>query len=86
MLFTTASITALGPTQPPTQWVRGVLSPGVKRPVREADHSPPTTAEDKDWVELYLHSSNTPPWRGAQLNTGINLPLSFTFTFIFTLH
>jgi hypothetical protein len=23
---------------------------------READHSPPSSAEDKEWVELYLHS------------------------------
>jgi hypothetical protein len=33
---------------------------------READHSPPSTAEAKEWVELYLHP-NTPSWRGAQL-------------------
>jgi len=31
---------------------------------READHSPPSSAEVK---ELYLHSPNTPSWRGAQL-------------------
>jgi hypothetical protein len=37
---------ALGPTQPPVQWVPGVLSPGVKaRPGRDADHSPPSSAE-----------------------------------------
>jgi hypothetical protein len=31
---------ALGSTQPPVQWVPGVLSPGVKaRPGRDADHS-----------------------------------------------
>jgi hypothetical protein len=30
--FTTASRTALGPTQPPIQWVPGALSLGVKRP------------------------------------------------------
>jgi hypothetical protein len=29
-------------------------------PVREADHSPPSSAEVKECVELYLHSSNTP--------------------------
>jgi hypothetical protein len=34
---------------------------------READHSPPTSSEVKEWVELYLHSPNTPSWRGAQL-------------------
>jgi hypothetical protein len=34
---------------------------------READHSPPSSAEVKECVELYLHSPNTPSWRGAQL-------------------
>jgi hypothetical protein len=34
---------------------------------READHSPPSSAEVKEWVKLYLHSPNTPSWRGAQL-------------------
>jgi hypothetical protein len=29
---------------------------------READHSPQSSAEVKEWVELYLHSPNTPPW------------------------
>jgi hypothetical protein len=46
-LFTTASRTALGPTQPPIQWVPGALSVGVKRPEREADHSPPSSAESR---------------------------------------
>jgi hypothetical protein len=37
---------ALRPTQPPVQWVPGVLSPGAKaRPGRNADHSPPSSAE-----------------------------------------
>jgi hypothetical protein len=47
-LFTTASRTALGPTQPPLQWVPGALSLGVKRPEREGDHSPPSSAEVKN--------------------------------------
>jgi hypothetical protein len=47
-LFTIASRTALGPTQPPTQWVPGAFSLGVKRPGREADHSPPSSAEVKN--------------------------------------
>jgi hypothetical protein len=34
---------------------------------READHSPPSSAEVKEWVELYLHFPNTPSWRGVQL-------------------
>jgi hypothetical protein len=36
-LFATASRPTLGPTQPPIQWVPGVLSLGVKRLGREAD-------------------------------------------------
>jgi hypothetical protein len=47
-LFTTASRRALGPTQPLIQWVPGVLSLGVKRPGREADHSPPSSVEVKE--------------------------------------
>jgi hypothetical protein len=30
---------------------------GVKWPGREADHSPPSSSEVKECVELYLHSS-----------------------------
>jgi hypothetical protein len=47
-LFTTASRTALGSTQPPIQWVPGALSLGVKRPGREADHSPPLVPRSKN--------------------------------------
>jgi hypothetical protein len=47
-LFTTAPRTALGPTQPPIQWVPGTISLGVKRPGREADHSPLSSAEVKN--------------------------------------
>jgi len=39
--------TALGPTQPPIQGVPGALW-GVKRPGREADHSPPSNDEVKE--------------------------------------
>jgi hypothetical protein len=55
-LLTTMSRTVLGPTQPPNQWVPGAFSMGVKRPGREADHSPPSSAEVKGRVELYFHS------------------------------
>jgi hypothetical protein len=54
-----------GPTQPPIQWVPGALSLWVKQPGREADHSPPSSAEVKEWVELYIHSPNMPSWHGA---------------------
>jgi hypothetical protein len=63
--FFTVSRPALGPTQPPIQWITEAVSLGVKRPGREADHSPPSSAEVKECVELYLHSSSTPSWHGA---------------------
>jgi hypothetical protein len=65
-LFTTASRMALGPTQPPIQGVLGALSLGVKQLGHEVDHSPPSSAEVKECMELYLHSPNTPSWHGAQ--------------------
>jgi hypothetical protein len=66
-LLTTASRPNLGPIQPPIQWVPGALSLGLKQPRREADHSPQSMPEVKNAWELYLHSPNTPSWRGAQL-------------------
>jgi hypothetical protein len=74
-LFTTAFRTALGPTQSPIRWVPGAFSLGVKRPGREATHSPSSSADVKECVELYLHSPNTLSWRGAQLKHRDN----FTF-------
>jgi hypothetical protein len=38
----------MGPMQPPIQWVAGALSMGVKQPGREADNSPPSSAEVKE--------------------------------------
>jgi hypothetical protein len=56
-LFTTASRTALEPTQPPIQWVPVALSLGVKEPGREADYSPPASAE----VKKAWSYTSTPP-------------------------
>jgi hypothetical protein len=39
--------------------------PGVRRPGREADRSPPCSAEVKEYVEQYLYSPNTHSWHGA---------------------
>jgi len=54
---------------------------------READHSPPSSAEVKEWVELCLHSPNAPSWRGARLGRAQGqFYLTFTFTFIHHFH
>jgi len=45
---------ALGPTQLPIQLVPGLFR-GVKRPGRGVDHPPPSSAEVKEGVELYLY-------------------------------
>jgi hypothetical protein len=52
--------------------------PGGKAVGREADHSPLSSAEVKECVELCLHSPNTLSWRGAQLKHRDN---NYTFTF-----
>jgi hypothetical protein len=58
IFFITASRPALEPTQPLVQEVPAALSlgGGIKLPGREADHSPPSTAEVKVGVDLHLHS------------------------------
>jgi hypothetical protein len=56
-LFDTASTPALRPTRPSVQWVPGTLSPGIKRPGRETDHSPPPSAEVEN-VPSLLHTSS----------------------------
>jgi hypothetical protein len=51
---------------PPIQWVSEAISPGVKRQGRDADHSPPTSAEvKKTWI--YTSTPRTPSWRSASL-------------------
>jgi hypothetical protein len=53
---------------PPSHLSNGTVSLGIKWPGREADHSPPSSAELEVWVELFLHSPNMPSWRRAQVN------------------
>jgi hypothetical protein len=47
-LFATASRPALEPNQPPVQCVTGAHSPRIKRPGRQVDHSPPSSAKVKN--------------------------------------
>jgi hypothetical protein len=56
-IYSTSLRPALGSTQSPVKWVPGAHSPGVKRPMREADHSPPTNAEVK---KMWIYTSSPP--------------------------
>ena len=54
---------ALGPTQPPVQWVPGVYRKGGgKRPRRDVDHPSPSSTEVTERVEVYLHSLSGSSW------------------------
>jgi hypothetical protein len=48
VLFTTAFRRDLTFTQPPVQWIPGVVSLRVKREGCVADHSPSSSAEDHE--------------------------------------
>jgi len=81
-LFTTASRKAVGPTQPPIQWVSGALYVGLKRLGRKADNS---LASSADVTNTSTYTStppiHTPSRRGAQIKQvsvirlGIPVPL-----------
>jgi hypothetical protein len=82
-LCATASRTALGPAQPPIQWVTGALTSGAKRPGREAGHLPPSSAEGMRGATPPLPSTS---WLGAYLNRGTTsrLPLTcYKFPYFF---
>jgi hypothetical protein len=77
-LLTTASRTALGPTQPPIQWVPGFLSLGVKRRRREADYSPPSRAEVKNaWNYTSTPQYTFMAWCSVTKSTGATLLLPY---------
>jgi hypothetical protein len=52
----------------------------VKRPGREVNHSPPSSDEVKENVELYLHFPNKPSRKCAQLKKKHSDNFIFTFT------
>ena len=54
--------TALGPTQPPIEWVPGI-SRGVKQPGRGVNHQSPSNDKVKEGVELYIYSPTVPSWQ-----------------------
>jgi hypothetical protein len=55
----------------------GPFSGGKARPGRDADHSPPSSAEVVNEQELYFLSPQAPPWRVTRL-------LYFTFYMVST--
>ena len=59
--FSHPSRSALGPTQPPVQWVQG-LSPRVKRPGRAADLPPYLQCRGHERIGLYLYSPSGSQW------------------------
>jgi hypothetical protein len=66
--LTSASRPALGPTQPPLQWVPGAVSPGVKRGRGVMLSTNPHLFRRQDPVAAILLASSTsqaPPWRIA---------------------
>jgi hypothetical protein len=63
-LFFTAPRPFLRPTHRPMQWAPGARSPMVKRPGREAVHSPRSSAEVKNGRVILLIPDKS-SWRGA---------------------
>jgi hypothetical protein len=83
IFFTTVSTLALGPTKPPIQWMPGALSLGVKRPGREADHSPPTIAKVKNMWSYTSTLPICPHGVVLSLSTGTTLPLPYILNSLF---
>jgi len=85
--FSHLSRTALGPTQPPVQWVPGFPG-GKNRPGRDADPSPPSSVVGHESVELYLCSPYGPYglYRVSVPVQGCTLPLSLLCIFSFSLN
>jgi hypothetical protein len=75
---------ALGPTQPPIQWISGVLSLGVKQPGHKADHSPPSSAQVKNvWSYTSTPQYVLMAWSFVK-HRDFTLPyLTFAFAFAF---
>lgn len=74
-LFSTMARRSTGRTQPPIQWVREALSPGVDRPGSEADYSPVSDVEVKNG------GTPTLPLHAFVVGVGKTLPNFFLLEF-----
>ena len=54
---------------------------GVKRLGRGVDHPPPSSAEVKERVELYLYSPSGPSWTVIGRTLPLPLPLGLRFCY-----
>ena len=70
---------ALGPIQPPIQWVSSLFS-GAKWPGGGVDHPPPSSAEVKQRVELYLYSTPLAGLHGLFMVTASDRHTGVTFS------
>jgi hypothetical protein len=78
LLFATTYRLTLGPTQPPVQWIPRFLTPGLKLPGRETDHSPQSSAEVKNaWSCISNPQYVFMVWYLVK-HRGTNLSLPFT--------
>ena len=58
-----SALVQIGPEARSASYTMGTGSfQGVKRPGRDVDHPPPSSAEVKESVELYLYSISGPSW------------------------
>jgi hypothetical protein len=64
---------ALAPTQPLVQWVSGGPFPRAKAQTgRDADHSPPSSAEFENELELYYLSAKASSWHVVRTLGGVH--------------
>jgi hypothetical protein len=76
LLHTIVSRLALGPTQPHIKYIPGALFLVVKRLGREAEHSPPSSAEvNNAWSYTSTPHYALIAWCSVKKSTGATLPL-----------
>jgi hypothetical protein len=71
--FPLASVSrpALGASSLLYNGYRGSFPEAIVQPGRDANHSPPSSAEVKNEWELYPLSAQAPPWRVVGLKKGV---------------